>query len=461
MEIRFLGAAKEVTGSMHMVSIGDFDIILDAGKFSGPRKIEREKNGRFFFNPEEAERIILSHSHLDHSGRLPILMRRGFHGKIFTTGATADVMDVILRDAAEIEEKYIDMLRETLEDEPVEPLFTYSDVKAIYSHLVTYDYYKEFNLRDDITVTFYDAGHILGSASTKLTVQGKNSEINLLYTGDVGRPDMPFVRDPDIVKNVDYLIIEATYGDSLHESLGLAVEKIKRLVIWIYRHDGKLIVPSFALGRTQNLIYILNYLVEHGHIPVVPTYIDSPLATDIVDLYRSHKECYDEETWELINSGDNPLEFKGLHFVKSDSESRDLDYLRGPAIIISSSGMCTGGRVVRHLYHYIDKRNTAVLFTGYQAEGTLGREILEGARYIKLYGKRLSVRARIEQINGLSAHADQKELLNYIKHLGNIKKIFLVHGEKRALNTFSKILKKNCYDVKIPSLGNVWKLEKP
>jgi len=272
---------------------------------------------------------------------------------------------------------------------------------------------------------------------------------------------MPFVRDPDMVKDVNYLIIEATYGDSLHESLNLAIEKIKRLVIWIYRHDGKLIVPSFALGRTQNLIYILNYLVEHGHIPVVPTYIDSPLATDIVDLYRSHKECYDEETWELINSGDNPLEFKGLHFVKSDSESRDLDYLRGPAIIISSSGMCTGGRVVRHLYHYIDKRNTAVLFTGYQAEGTLGREILEGARYIKLYGKRLSVRARIEQINGLSAHADQKELLNYIRHLGNIKKIFLVHGEKRALNTFSKILKKNCYDVKIPSLGNVWKLEKP
>ena len=457
MEIQFLGAAKEVTGSMHVVRTGDFDVMLDAGKFNGPLDIVRRKNSTFLIKPSEVERIILSHSHLDHSGRLPIMMRRGFNGKIYTTSATADVMDVILRDAAEIEQDVVEHLNESNRHKEVAPLFTYKDVHAIYSHLKTYDYYKEFSVSDNITVTFYDAGHILGSALTKLTVHEKDTTETILYTGDLGRPNMPFVRDPDIVSDVDYLIIETTYGDSLHEPIERTKEKIKELVIWVYRHSGKLIVPSFALGRTQDLIYLLNELVEHGLVPAIPTYIDSPLALDIVDLYKSHKECYDKETWDLINSGDNPLEFKELHFVNSESESRDLDYMRGPAIIISSSGMCTGGRILRHLYHYVDDRNTAILFTGYQAEGTLGRKLLEGARKIQLYGKKIKVRARIERIDGLSAHADQKELLDYIQKLGSLKRIFLVHGEKHALKAFSKILKKRKYYVTVPSLGEIWR----
>ncbi|MGQ4833809.1 MAG: MBL fold metallo-hydrolase RNA specificity domain-containing protein [Candidatus Asgardarchaeia archaeon] len=457
MRIQFLGAANEVTGSMHRIIINDFDVILDAGKFNGPRRIERQKNGEFLFDPQEIERIILSHAHLDHSGRLPILMRKGFHGQIFTTKATADVIDIILRDAAEIEERYVEMMEE--EEKHVKPLFTYDDVREIYPHLKTYDYYKEFKLGDDVTVTLYDAGHILGSALTKLTIQDKKDSINILYTGDLGGPGIPFIRDPDIVSDIDYLIIESTYGDAIHESMDKAIEKIKKLVIWIYRHNGKLIVPAFALGRTQTLIYILNHLVEHGYIPEIPTYIDSPLATDIVDLYRSHKECYDEETWELLNSGDNPLEFKGLHYTRSDSESESLGYLKGPAIIIASSGMCTGGRILRHLYHYIGKRNTVVLFTGYQAEGTLGRAILDGTRHITLFGRRIPVKARIEKVSGLSAHADQKELLKYIKSLGSLKKIFLVHGERKALVTFRKILIKNNYKVEIPDFGESYELK--
>ena len=457
MKINFLGATYEVTGSMHKVSVKDFDVILDAGKFSGPKEVERQKNSEFLFNPQEIERIILSHAHLDHSGRLPILMKHGFHGQIFTTKATADVIDVILRDAAEIEERHVEAMEEKTE-EHFEPLFTYDDVKAIFPHLKTYDYYKEFDIGDEITVTLYDAGHILGSALTKLTLHSDSKEVTLLYTGDLGGPGIPFIRDPDIVSNIDYLVIESTYGDTLHESIDKAVEKIKKLVIWIYRHNGKLIVPAFALGRTQTLIYILNSLVEEGYIPVVPTYIDSPLADAIVDLYRIHKECYDDETWELINSGDNPLEFKGLHYVKSDSESRDLDHLRGPAIIIASSGMCTGGRILRHLYHYIGQRNNAVLFTGYQAEGTLGREILDGARHINIFGERIPVRARIEKVSGLSAHADQKELLNYVKQTGKIKRIFLVHGERNALTAFRKLLVRNNYNVVVPKFNETWNL---
>ena len=461
MEIQFLGAAKEVTGSMHVIRVGDFDVVLDAGKFNGPLELTRQKNSNFLINPPEIERIILSHSHLDHSGRLPIMMKRGFKGKIFTTRATADVIDVILRDAAEIEADHVERMRKTTKhNENIEPLFTYKDVRSIYSHLTTYDYYKEFDLSDTISVTFYDAGHILGSAITKLTIREKQSTTTVLYTGDLGRPNMPFVRDPDTVEEgIDYVITETTYGDSLHEPLKKTVDKIKNLVIWIYRHSGKLIVPSFALGRTQDLIYLLNELVEHGQIPVVPTYIDSPLALDIVDLYKSHKECYDKETWELINSGDNPLEFKGLHFVRDNNESRDLDYQRGPAIIISSSGMCTGGRILRHLYHFADDKNTAILFTGYQAEGTLGRHLLDGARDINIYGKKIKVRARIEHIDGLSAHADQKELFNYLKSIGSVKKVFLVHGEKHALNVFSKLLRKHNYSTYIPSLGDTWKPE--
>ena len=458
MEIQFLGAAKEVTGSMHVVRVGDFDVVLDAGKFSGPPEKTRKKNSKFLINPSEIERVVLSHSHLDHSGRLPMMMRYGFKGKIFTTHATADVIDVILRDAAEIEAESAERLSEMSKNkEKVEPLFTYKDVRAIYSHLKTYDYYKEFNLSDTISVTFYDAGHILGSAITKLTIQEGRTTKTILYTGDLGRPNMPFVRNPDIVKDVDYLITETTYGDSLHEPIERTKEKIKELVIWIYRHSGKLIVPSFALGRTQDVVYILNELVEQGQIPVVPTYIDSPLALDIVDLYKSHSECYDKETWDLINSGDNPLEFKELHFVRDESESRDLDYQRGPAIIISSSGMCTGGRILRHLYHFADDRNTVILFTGYQAEGTLGRKLLDGAKTINLYGKKIRVRARIERVDGLSAHADQQELLNYIKQLGKIKKVFLVHGEIHPLETFSRLLKKHNYSTHIPSMGELWK----
>ena len=465
MLLKFLGAVRTVTGSMHYIEVDDVKLLLDAGRFEGSRDFERRWNLDFRFRPDTIDAIIISHAHNDHIGRLPILLSRGYKGKILATNATIDLASLILEDAAEIEEdstRRENGLLERKRQNPRQPLFTSSDVREVLSRMVSVDYYKETKVVDDVYVTFFDAGHILGSAIIHLRIDSRRGEYHLTYTGDLGRPGMPLIRDPDTITQTDFLIMESTYGDKIHEPLEESIKKLEKLVIWVYRHGergGKLIIPAFAVGRTQTIIYILHQLYTHGRIPEVPIYVDSPMAIYATEVFKRHKECFYKETWDLLNSPNNPLSFKMINYIDSESESLNIISKPEPAIIIAASGMLTGGRILRHIYHTIDNPYNAILFTGYQANGTLGRKILDGADKITLFGKELEVKAKIEKLDGLSAHADSRDLLNFVLKMKNKPRmVFLVHGDMPAISALAQKLRSSKISYQIPSYARPYRI---
>ncbi len=467
MKLQFWGAARTVTGSMHLLEVNDTKILLDCGLYQGKRKLSYERNLHFPFDPSDIDVLVLSHAHIDHSGNIPNLVRQGFKGNIYTTHATRDLCAAMLEDSARIQEQDIAFLnkkRRRKGEPPLEPLYTVQDAQATLPYFISVPYWRPMIIAPGVKLTFYDAGHILGSAIVVLDIQEKGRKpVRLVFSGDLGRPGLAILRDPEFIDSADYLIIESTYGNRFHETFEDATEKLREISIRAYHHRGRILVPSFAVGRTQELVYRLNRLRKDKDIPEFPIYVDSPLAVNVTEVFRLHPECYDKEIRDFMAANDHrsPFGFHLLHYVRSVEESKELNFAPDPIMIIAASGMCEGGRILHHLKQRISDPRTTILFVGYQAENTLGRRILDGVSPVRIFGELYEVRARVEHIDGYSAHADRNELLAWVNHFDRkqLKRIFVVHGEKEGYTMMAKGLEQMGFrDVVVPDRGDAFDL---
>ena len=439
MKIQFIGAVQSVTGSMHIVEVNGFRLLLECGLFQGRRQESYERNRNLPFDAGKIDAMVLSHAHIDHSGNIPNLVRAGFHDNIYATFATRDLCAAMLRDSAHIQEQdaaYLNKHRARQGLSPVKPIYTQADAAACLSSFVGLGYDRPHLIGPGITLRLCDAGHILGSALVVLDIEENGRKSRLMFSGDLGRKRLPILRDPELVENVDWLILESTYGNREHEPPEQATQTLRRVVTEAFRNGGKIIIPAFAVGRTQELVYDLNCLTEDRKIPRLPIFVDSPLAIDVTEVFRLHPECYDDEVARLIaeTGRDDPFGFSQLCYVRRLEESKELNFLREPAIIISASGMCEAGRILHHLKNNIEDPRNTILITGWQAENTLGRRIVERQPQVKIFGEMYQLRAKVEVITGYSAHADHTELLDYVRTIkgDTLKQIYLVHGEPEA-----------------------------
>jgi metallo-beta-lactamase family protein len=434
MEITFWGAARAVTGSQHLLHVNGRRILLECGLFQGHRAEAFERNRNLPFEGEHIDAMILSHAHIDHCGNIPSLVKSGFRGDIHCTMATADLVSIMLRDSAHINFKDVEYVNKKHKRKglpPVEPLYTIEEAEESLNYLVGHIYNRRFPVTDGVWALFRDAGHILGSAITVLEINDNGRTIRLAFTGDLGRKDLPILRDPVLVDGIDYLITESTYGNRLHDDIDKVEEELAETVRDTYSRKGKLIIPAFALERTQEIVYTLHRLKDAQRIPALPIYVDSPLAIDATEIFRVHPECFDDEINEYILRQQDPFGFRGLHYLRNVEESKLLNEMEGPMVIISASGMCEAGRVLHHLKNNIeDKRNT-VLIVSFQAEHTLGRRIAERRDEVRIFGEEYKLRAQVKVIDSFSAHADREELLEWIgRTASSLKGVFVVHGEE-------------------------------
>lgn len=450
MKITFHGAARTVTGSQHLIEVNGHQILLDCGLYQGRRAEAFTRNRELPFEASRVDTVVLSHAHIDHSGNLPNLVKSGFAGDIFATYATRDLCGAMLLDSAHIQEsdsEFVNKKRLRNGEVPIEPIYTQADAtKALnYFHSIAYD--RPTKLMPGVTLTFLDAGHMLGSAIVVLNIEDReeNRDITLVFSGDLGQPGLPILRDPTPVERADVLIMESTYGDKLHDSYKESEKELQRIVVETYQRGGKLIIPSFAVGRTQEIVYALHQLWVARKIPNLPIFVDSPLAVNVTEIFSNHPEAYDAETREFISgnqSSKDPFGFKTLTYTRSVEESKELNFLREPAIIISASGMAESGRILHHLRNNVEDPRNTVLIAGYQAENTLGRRIEEKQPEVKIFGETFKLRAHVERISGFSAHADRNALLNWA---GAIRKkplrTFLVHGEIGPQTSLGEALK--------------------
>ena len=446
MRIQFIGAVRTVTGSMHLVEANGKKFLLDCGLYQGKRSEARERNENFPFDLREIDFIILSHAHIDHSGNIPQIVKKGFDGKIFSTSATRDLASIMLLDSAHIHEKDAEYLNKKLKKrgEPlIQPLYTVNDAVKSLEHFIGLPYRKEIEIASGINLIFYDAGHLLGSAITVLNIVQNGTKIRLAFTGDLGRPYKPILRNPQLIGNVDFLITESTYGSTVHEEIESVENKITEIVIKASERNGKIIIPAFSVDRTQVLIYILYKLFRENKIPKLPIFIDSPLAVSATEIYRLHPECFDEEMRNLLMSGYDPFDFSALHYITDVEESKKLNHYDKPCIIISASGMCETGRILHHLANNIENPRNIILIVGYMASETLGRKLKDGAKRVKILGDEYDVRAEVISIDALSAHADREELLAYISQIDrrHLRGIFIVHGEEEQSFALAEGLK--------------------
>ena len=463
MILQFWGAAQTVTGSMHLVEADGHRLLLDCGMAQGRREEAKKLNSEFPFDPEKIDAVVLSHAHLDHSGKLPMLVKKGFSGSIFSTSATRDLCSAMLADSASLQEmdaKYVNRQNEKQGLPFIKPLYTLHDVARTMRLFQTVEFQRPLEILPGIKMTFRNAGHILGLASVSLEIaegRDKKKVTALAFTGDLGRKGAAVVKDPDIIDRADVLITESTYGGRDHGPMDEARKNLARVVRETANNGGLLIIPAFAVGRTQDVVYHLHDLMQSKEIPQMPVYVDSPLATNITEIFRAHPECFDEETEQLLmqDGGDDPFGFNMLRYTRSTEESKKLNNIRRPAIIISASGMCEGGRVLHHLRRNIGDPNTTVLFVGFQAENTLGRKLLRGDKTARIYGEEHEVRARMEKIDGYSAHADEGEMLDFINAIPNRPKhVFVVHGEPDATAAMATGLARlGIEDIAIPERG--------
>lgn len=462
MQITFLGAARTVTGSMHLLEANGHRVLLDCGLFQGRRAETYERNLNFPFDPANIDAVILSHAHIDHSGNIPNLVKQGFKGLIWCTPATRDLCAAMLRDSGHIQEKdaeYVNKRRARRGEPPVEPLYTLRDATASLSSFISVGYGRPVQVVPGMTVTFLDAGHILGSAMVLIEVEEGNTIRRILFSGDVGRQGLAILRDPTPAPPADIVIMESTYGGRFHESPDEARSTLRRVVHETYRRGGKVIIPAFAVGRTQELVYALHTLTMEQKIPSLPIFVDSPLAVDVTEIFRLHPECYDAETRAFLDEFDrrDPFGFRRLRYVRDVAESKELNFLREPAIIISASGMCEAGRILHHLKNNIEDPANTILFVGFQAENTLGRKLVDGWDRVRIFGEEYDVRARIERIDGYSAHADHNELLAWIRPAlkEGTPRCFLVHGELPSAEALASALREEgVSDVTIPERGD-------
>jgi metallo-beta-lactamase family protein len=444
MQLTIWGAAQTVTGSMHLIEVNGAKILLDCGLYQGQRQQAYDRNLNFPFDPQDIHAVVLSHAHIDHSGNLPNLVKRGFTGLIWSTPATRDLCASMLRDSGHIQESDVEYLNRRLIRQgqpPMQPIYTRADASRSLENFVSIGYGRSFSVAPGVTAQFLDAGHILGSAITVLDIEENGQTRRLVFSGDLGRPDMAILREPAVVAEADFLIMESTYGNKRHESRDEARAALRRVVGEAHKRWGKVIIPAFAVGRTQELVYALHQLTKEQKIPAIQVYVDSPLAVDVTQTFRLHPECYDEEVQEFMLSDrvDDPFGFRTLTYVRDVEDSKQLNFLQNAAVIIAASGMCEAGRILHHLKNNIEDRDNTILFVGFQAENTLGRRILDGSARVRIFGEEYDVRAKVERIDGYSAHADSGELRAWAQHFNRerLQRIFLVHGEPEAAMALS------------------------
>jgi len=448
MKLYSRGGADEVTGSRHYLDTGSEVIQIDCGAFQGRRKESEEKNRAVAREVGRASAVVLTHAHFDHCGMLPLLSKAGYNGNIFATPATRDLASLIMMDSANIQARDLEHLEWKAQKRGEvfreEPLYTEEDVVKTGDLFVTLSYGRNLPVTRDTDLTFYDAGHILGSAGALLTVnRGRDGETTIYFSGDLGRKNKPIIRDPQEIPTPDYLVMESTYGDRLHEDIHDAMEKLARTVNNAARQGGKVVIPAFAIERTQEIIYYLHLLADQEKIPRIPVYVDSPMATNATSIFRVHPECYDRETQEaFIRHHKNPFGFNELKYTSSVQESKEINKLEGPGVIISADGMCEAGRIRHHLANLIQDPKNTILIVGYMASHTLGRRIQERQKEVRIFGDVFRLRANVEEINAFSAHADYSEISEYLARLDleKLKTVFLVHGEQAARENLKKVL---------------------
>ena len=466
INLTFMGAARGVTGSRYLVEANNLKLLVDCGLYQ-ERKFQHRNWEPFKVPPQELDAVLLTHAHLDHCGLLPRLVKEGFRGRIICTPATADITRIILLDSAKLQEedaayKKKRHLREGRQGPyPEIPLYTIADAEATLPLFDTFDYNQPVSIGEGIQATFHDAGHVLGSAMIKLVISQGEEKRSIVFSGDIGRWDRPILEDPSFFRRTDYIVMESTYGDRIHEGTREIGDDLAEIVKAAFEVGGKIIVPSFALQRAQEILYYLNVLRLEKRIPDLKVYLDSPMAIKITGVFKRYHELFDEELKELLQQRQSPFDFSGLTMVETVDESKALNYIKGTVMIIAGSGMCTGGRIKHHLANNISRRESTVLFSGYQAEGTLGRHIVDGARNVRIHGKRRPVRARIAQILGFSAHADRDDLMRWLSRLSaEPRHVFITHGEKKAAEQFSKFLKeKTGYESSVPAYNTRVTLE--
>ena len=460
VRLTFWGAAGQVTGSMHLLEAAGARILLDGGLFQGRRAEAHALNSRLPFDARRIDAVVLSHAHIDHSGRLPLLVKEGFHGPVYATSATRDLSAVMLADAANIQEKdYQYLQRQGKAAHESEPLYTLRDALAVQDLMVGVPYRRVFYLRKHLAVEFLDAGHILGSATVDLRVSEGGSH-RLVFSGDIGRAGLSIIKDPEPPSGpIDTLIIESTYADRKHEAFGSAEQRLGEAVRRTSARGGKVLIPAFAVGRAQELIYSLHRLFRSGQIPSVPIFLDSPLAIDITTVFRMHPEVFDRRE-ELIEATNHIFDFPLLRYTRDVAESKAIDSTAGPAVIIAASGMAESGRILHHLAHGIGDERNLILFVGFQAEHTLGRRIQSGQDVVSILGQNYPVKAEVESIDGYSAHADRDELRGWVRRLGGpIRRAFVVHGETAGLEAMAAILREEgVRDVHVPRHGESFDL---
>lgn len=448
MKLKFCGAAGTTTGSQHLIEVNGKRILLDCGLYQGSRTKAYDINWGFpYFDPAEVDAVVLSHAHIDHSGNLPNLAKKGFKGNIYATHATRDLCQIMLADSARIQESDISWLnkhrrRDGLTD--VEPLYNEQDAERCLRQFVSVAYDRPIYLAKGVMLTFIDAGHILGSAQVLLEVEDEadGSRKRFLFSGDIGRGGNEVLRDPVNVENVDFLLMESTYGGREHESPpGVVDHELARVLTDAIKRGGKILIPAFAVERTQQLLYVLNELFVNKVIPQIPVYVDSPLAVNATEVYRLHPDAFNDDVYEALFERQNPFGFENLTLVRAVSASKSLNDLEGVAIIISASGMCEAGRILHHLKNNISDPMTTVLFVGYCADNTLGRRIRDGEREVPIFGKPYKVRAHIEIIDAFSGHADHSELVDYFKRMtGSRERVWLVHGDPEPAQKLKEAL---------------------
>lgn len=461
MKVTFHGAAQTVTGTQHLVEVNGYKILLDCGLYQGRRKVAFQRNRTLPYDPKSIDAVVLSHAHIDHAGNIPGLIKEGYQGPIYATHATRDLCATMLPDSGHIHEHDAAFINKHLKpnEDPVEPLYTQDDAYKSLNSFVSLSYGWTKEIVEGVYLKFVDAGHILGSASVILDMEDRDAgkDIRLVFSGDVGRKGLPILRDPTIIDYTDVLIMESTYGARTHEPIEQTESLLKSVIDEIVAHKSVLVVPAFAVGRTQQIVYALQKLHAAGEIPIIPIYVDSPLATDATSVFRQHPEVYDAEMRKYIAeySDPDPFGFERLVYTRRVAESKALNTLSGPFVVISASGMAEAGRILHHLRHRIEDKNNIVLITGWQAPHTLGRRLLEGETSVRIFGHEYPVRAQIRTLNALSGHADSDELIGWVGGMEKLPRhIYLVHGELEQSKALQQRLQTELEvdNVRIPEL---------